>query len=332
MPSLKHKLEKEDVEIKKRKLDGGLKKSHLSQKMLKLWGLGKISATAIQAFAHAAHDDGCKQKELEELASLGSWGHHTNNIHRDLIRLLQRKIQQGNLGGLTLSPEIVVKVPALDTKAPAGEAEAHFHMFLLHLMIGSFFESYPNLVEHCFAPGKAEMFWNQVAKDDPRLWGSPVAWEKANCPDKWKEKQKKTILLWIHGDGVEFSTDSLLLFTFGGCLNGLQESQASSSGLKKSQSNASVKSGLKQSHVIDTAVHMAGWPKSATASNTWMNPFPYWLGPSNACGQEFIQIKIGKESQSQVLWQGYRVSPSPKTTSGSMFGTCWGIWNIKLIA
>lgn len=273
MPSLKHKLEKEDVEIKKRKLDGGLKKSHLSQKMLKLWGLGKISATAIQALAHAAHDDGCKQKELEELASLGSWGHHTNNIHRDLIRLLQRKIQQGNLGGLTLSPEIVVKVPALDTKAPAGEAEAHFHMFLLHLMIGSFFESYPNLVEHCFAPGKAEMFWNQVAKDDPRLWGSPVAWEKANCPDKWKEKQKKTILLWIHGDGVEFSTDSLLLFTFGGCLNGLQESQASSSGLKKSQSNASVKSGLKQSHVIDTAFHMAGWPKSATASNTWDEPF-----------------------------------------------------------
>ena len=103
-------------------------------------------------------------------------------------------------------------------------------------MIGSFFESYPNLVEHCFAPGKAEMFWNQVAKDDPRLWDSPVAWEKANCPDKWKENQKKTIPLWIHGDGVEFSTDSLLLFTFGGCLNGLQESQASSSGLKKAKS------------------------------------------------------------------------------------------------
>lgn len=94
-------------------------------------------------------------------------------------------------------------------------------------------------------------------------------------------------------------------------------------------------------------VSKVAWNKamSLTLPSTWqagqraplpatpgMNPFPYWLGPSNACGQEFIQIKIGKESQSQVLWQGYRVSPSPKTTSGSMFGTCWGIWNIKLIA
>ena len=158
--------------------------------MLKLWGLGKISATAIQALAHAAHDDGCRHKEREELASLGAWEQHTNNIHRDLIRLLQRKIQEGKLGGLKLSPEIVVKVPALDTKAPAIEADANFHMFFTSSHDWKFLRSYPNLVEHCLAPGRAEMFWNKVAEDDPRLWDSPMAWEKANCPDKWKETKQ----------------------------------------------------------------------------------------------------------------------------------------------
>lgn len=108
-----------------------------------------------------------------------------------------------------------------------------------------------------------------------------MAWEKA--PKTWDKRKGKTIPLWLHGDGVEFSTDSLLLFSFGGCLNGLQQSQTTSfSGLKQGQEAR----GLKQSHVMDSAFYIAGWPKSASHPDTWKEIFSImawsfkalWLG------------------------------------------------------
>lgn len=276
MPGLKQSLEIAEADTKKRPREGGLKQgqSHLSQRMLNLWGLGKLSATAMQALAFAAHEDGCLETEVVELASLGAWGEHPANIHRDLTRLLQKKIKAGTLGGLKQSPEIVIKVPALDSKDPSGMTEANFHMFLPHLMISSFCDSYSALIESCFAPSKASNFWEQVAEDDPRLWDSPVAWEKANTPHQWQRKRQHTIPLWLHGDGVEFSTDSLLLFSFGGCLSGLRESQ-------------DIHRGLKQSHIIDNSFCLAAWPKSATAKETWAEVF-------QALAWSF-----------QSLWEGY---------------------------
>lgn len=65
-----------------------------------------------------------------------------------------------------------------------------------------------------FCLNKLEAFWQGLKANDPRLWG-------------WKGKR---IPLWIHGDGVEFSTDSLVTFTRGPSLfapQDLRESQAS---------------------------------------------------------------------------------------------------------
>lgn len=42
--------------------------------MLHLWSLGKLSATAMQALAKAAWDDGLEEAEIKELACLGTWG------------------------------------------------------------------------------------------------------------------------------------------------------------------------------------------------------------------------------------------------------------------
>ena len=148
-------------------------------------------------------------------------------------------------------------------------------MFLPHLTISTFCDSYPALVESCFAPSKASNFWEQVGKDDPRLWDSPVAWEKANTPHQWQRKRQHTIPLWLYWDGVEFSTDSLLLFSFGGCLNGLRESQDKHRGLK-------------QSHIIDNSFCLAAWPKNSTAKETWAEVF-------QALAWSF-----------QSLWEGYR--------------------------
>ena len=42
----------------------------------------------MQEIAHAAVNDGVDAEELHELASLGTWGEHPGNTHRDLCRLL----------------------------------------------------------------------------------------------------------------------------------------------------------------------------------------------------------------------------------------------------
>ena len=88
-------------------------------------------------------------------------------------------------------------------------------------MVASWGASYPQLMDACFGVSKAKEFWDQIKADDPRLIDSPVAWEKANQPQEWKKQKEKTIPLRLHGDGVEFSTDSLLIFSFGGCLTTL---------------------------------------------------------------------------------------------------------------
>ena len=90
-------------------------------------------------------------------------------------------------------------------------------------------------MDACFGVSKAKEFWDQIKADDPRLIDSPVAWKKANQPQEWKKQKEKTIPLWLHGDGVEFSTDSLLIFSCGGCLTTLIDMQHRQTGLEQSQ-------------------------------------------------------------------------------------------------
>ena len=78
----------------------------------------------------------------------------------------------------------------------------------------------------------------------------------------WKKARKGKHLyipLWLHGDGVEFSTDSLLTFSFGPCLYSTLQSGEGR--------------GLKQSHVIDHAYCLAAFPKSAQVEDTWKDVY-----------------------------------------------------------
>ena len=114
MVGVKQKLAQAEDERKRRK-GGGLEESqasclkniesNLANRMLDLWGKGKLSAAAMQAMAEAAIRDGLRHKEVEEIACLGSNGACTSNIHRDLLRLLHKKMANGILGGLKQSPK-----------------------------------------------------------------------------------------------------------------------------------------------------------------------------------------------------------------------------------
>ena len=116
MPGVKQRVEIE--EVKKRKAAGteGLKESHLQKKLLHLWAMGKLSSTGLQELANAATADGVSQQEMVELASLGAFGQHTNNCHRDLLRLLAKKLKNSKYGGLKESPVLTITVSALDPK------------------------------------------------------------------------------------------------------------------------------------------------------------------------------------------------------------------------
>lgn len=237
MPGIHQRIE---LEEKKRKASCLKESNNLSKKLLQLWSLGKLSAKCLQELAHAAHADGLQDESIVQLAALGTFGQHPNNCHRDLLVLLKRKLKESRYGGLKESPCISVQVPALDAKEEHPETKVPCHMVLPHLLVWQLWESYPNLAPHLFGVAKIKAFWDGIQPDDPRLWGV----------EGLKESQR--IPLWLHGDGVEFSTDSLMTFTWGPSLYSLQ-------GLQESQ----------KSHSMDSSFLITAWPKSATAENTW---------------------------------------------------------------
>lgn len=105
-----------------------------------------------------------------------------------------------------------------------------------------------------------------------------------------KESQKKkTIPLWLHGDGVEFSIDTLLTFSWGPSLftpQGLKESE---------EQNAS--------HSMDSSFLVTAWPKSATELT-------------------------GKETHCHPSWQGLQKSHLQSKAIHFGFSISLVTWNI----
>ena len=64
--------------------------SHLGQKLLELWSLGGMSASAVQGLARAAVLDGTICTLLAALADLGNQGTCPQNCQRDLVAVLRR--------------------------------------------------------------------------------------------------------------------------------------------------------------------------------------------------------------------------------------------------
>ena len=245
MPGIHQKIELTNT--RKRPAPGLKEGQALSKKLLQLWSLGKLSSSGLQEIAFAATADGLQCESIVELSGLGTFGQYPSNCHRDLVRLLRARLKKSMHGGLQESPTISIQVPALDAKEENPETKAACHIVLPHLLVWQLFSSYPKLAPSLFGLHKLKAFWGNLKSNDPRLWDSGL-----------KESQKhKTIPLWLHGDGVEFSTDSLMTFTWGPTLYAPQ-------GLKEGPRE------MHPSHPMDSSFLITAWPKSAAASNTWV--------------------------------------------------------------
>ena len=66
--------------------------SPLANTLLTLWGQGEISAPTVQKIAHAAKLCGCTSQDVQSFASIGAFGKHHQNCHRDLIRKMPQSL------------------------------------------------------------------------------------------------------------------------------------------------------------------------------------------------------------------------------------------------
>ena len=184
-------------------------------------------------------------------------------------------------------------MPALDPKEETPETTVPCHLVLPHLLAWQLFESYPEMVPNVFGLHKLKNFWQGLKKDDPRLWEAGLE----------KSCHNNTIPIWVHGDGVEFSTDSLMTFSWGPSLfvsPGLQES------FENQMTNLS----------MDSSFLITAWPKSATSPETWpqihevitwsfqalwtgMHPEKDWKG-------EALPPKLERLARKPLTPQGYK--------------------------
>ena len=240
MPGVKQKLAQAS-QLDSGKLRGGedCSETHsvLCLELLHNWTMGHISAVGVQKLAAATLLDGVSNNSIAELAALGAWGQHKNHIHKELTRLVSKDLK--------LAEPILVSCPCLNNKEAPPVIESAFPILAPHLLFHSLQENYPDSLQSFFGASRIQNFWSSVRSDDPRL-----------CYNRVKDipgYETKFIPLWLHGDGVEFSSDSILAFSIGSML----------------ATGAS----------MDTSAFIAACPKRATAEmkqhgvDTWSLPY-----------------------------------------------------------
>ena len=166
--------------------------------------------TQIRKLAHAACLDGCKHVELAGMAKTGNYGKVPGNVHRDLMCRFVKNVcvpkKEKVLGSVFLPHIMLSELSKLD----------NFH--------------------ELFPLEKVEQFWIEVEKaKDPRLQDHPC---------KSKNGKKRTIPIWLHGDGVENAVrDSLMCWSSGPLMTNFPP--------------------------LETKFLTSCFPKSATAPETW---------------------------------------------------------------
>jgi len=205
--------------------------------LLHMWTMGNLSAIGVQKLASAAVLEGLQNDRVAELAALGCWGQHPSNIHKELVALLSKDLK--------LAEPLIVPCKCVNSKEVPPLIESNFPVLPPHLLFHSMQQHYPDVFDSFFGVEQIRSFWDSIYPDDCRLQHNVVT-TIPNYRDLF-------IPLWLHGDGVEFSADSLLAFSVGSLL-------VSGSSL-------------------DASALIAACPKHATASkkthgaDTWDLPF-----------------------------------------------------------
>ena len=164
----------------------GMPQSELATLLVREWAWGNISTPMVQKVAAAAHADGCKHKDVEPLASLGTWGMYPNNTHRDLLYKLQAPIAPPALADI----KMWLKLPFMQS------AEVKQKFLMPHALFAQIYEYDQNLFEQVFMGGdkmKVVKFWDEIS----------TTRRYTDCNIKTRpDHTTRCIPLGLHGDGV----------------------------------------------------------------------------------------------------------------------------------
>ena len=270
------KLEEAMGSTRKQKRENTLeegKESNLATALLSLWAHGKLSGTQIRKLAHAACLDGCNHVELHDMAKTGNYGKVPGNIHRDLMCRFVKNV--------CVPEPMDLEVTCIDPKSLKKE-KVLGSIFLPHIMFSEL--SKLDNFHEIFPLEKVEQFWTEVEKTkDPRLQDHP-------CKSRnWK---KRTIPIWLHGDGVEYAVrDSLMCWSWGPLMTNFSP--------------------------LETRFLISCFPKTATAPETWCEIMQQVCWSLNALvqGTHPMHDAMGKplkkgspfyEQRGKALCSGYR--------------------------
>jgi hypothetical protein len=129
--------------------------SPLCNRLLQLWGQGRLSATQVSEIAHLTMLEGCQSKEILQLAKCGSFGENKGNSHRDLVAHCCKAMRRPK--------PLMIKVPMQDCKLQK-ETTAHAAILLPHLLFSKLSENYVDSFENIFCIPECQAFWKGVQK------------------------------------------------------------------------------------------------------------------------------------------------------------------------
>lgn len=159
--------------------------STLAQRLEEAWGWGLLSAPLLQWFAEGAHNDGVQN--IANLGSIGSWGQHEGNCHRDLTRRLLKR--------LDLPSPTLVDCPLQVSKEKStmdGQWPVLMPSHLFQCIAASYPESFDDMMEN------AVEFWRSIPEGDPKCYNHPfLKW-----PGGW---EANTMPISLHGDAGTFT-------------------------------------------------------------------------------------------------------------------------------
>ena len=159
--------------------------------LLEMYAWGLLTPQQVQAISERALHDAREKRisDLEPLARLGSSGRHSNNVHRDLVKLVAQLPKMCDPSRITLrksAAEVAVPIEGV----PADEHA--YTITLPHELFSSIYHNYKAAWQQVIMPGQnyLDRFW-QAAKNLPQWADHPLAQERSLT---------RLLPLSIHGD------------------------------------------------------------------------------------------------------------------------------------
>ena len=162
----------------------------------------RLSWPKAQSCAHAGLLDGLVDEHLLELASMGSFGHHDQNVSRDSKLLSVLDEASGKA-----PPAYEFEAPCSSKKAPQETFKVQSGAILLQDYLACMEEHWPAHFEAAWGVQKEKVkeFWSKCNLQDPKFYNHPML----EVPN-WQER---FFPFFVHADGGKFSERDSLMVT-----------------------------------------------------------------------------------------------------------------------